>query len=250
MKFLKRFLSAVLAASLLMVPFAGCSGGGEAPKALQYNADGTVVLPEDGEEVAVITVKDYGKITIRFFAEEAPKTVENFIGLAKKGYYDNITVHRIVKDFMIQSGDPRGDGTGGQSLWGGKFEDEFSNNLYNYTGSVSMANAGVNTNGSQFFINEGTGTELTEDYYNQLIAYNKDSRKQGVTFFDQSVKDLYAKVGGNSLLDGIHTVFGQVIDGMDVVHAIASADIKTGTEAPAKDIIVESVKIEPYKAAA
>lgn len=101
--------------------------------------------------VAVLETSE-GTIKIRLFPEQAPKAVENFIGLAKKGYYDGLTFHRVMNDFMIQGGDPKGDGTGGESIWNQPFEDEFSDLLHNFRGSLSMANSGSNTNGSQFFI--------------------------------------------------------------------------------------------------
>lgn len=251
MKRIKRLLAAA-AACLLLLSFTAC--GGEAPTLLQYNADGTVILPENGEKVAVMTVKDYGKIVIRLFPEQAPKTVENFIALAEQGYYDGLTFHRVVKDFMIQGGDPRGDGTGGKSSFGSEFKDEFSDSLYNFTGALSMANAGPNTNGSQYFINEGSSTEITDEFFSAIVEYNKGQRGYGRESFDQTVKDLYAKVGGNPLLDGAHTVFGQVVEGMDVVHAIGSApthdNAVTGEEGsvPDEEIIVESIKIEAYQA--
>lgn len=95
---------------------------------------------------------NHGDIVIQLFPEEAPMTVENFVRLAQKGYYDGVTFHRVISDFMIQGGDPEGTGAGGQSIWGHNFEDEFSNELFNLRGALSMANAGPNTNGSQFFI--------------------------------------------------------------------------------------------------
>lgn len=93
-----------------------------------------------------------GTIKIRLFPEQAPKAVENFIELAKKGYYDGLTFHRVIADFMIQGGDPQGNGTGGDSVWNKPFEDEFSDLLHNFRGALSMANSGIDTNGSQFFI--------------------------------------------------------------------------------------------------
>lgn len=93
-----------------------------------------------------------GEIHIKLFPEECKKTVENFVGLANKGYYDNLIFHRVIKGFMIQTGDPKGNGTGGESLWGGTFEDEFNDHLQHDAFMVSMANCGPNTNGSQFFI--------------------------------------------------------------------------------------------------
>lgn len=101
--------------------------------------------------VAVLETSE-GTIKIRLFPEQAPKAVENFMELAKKGYYDGLTFHRVISDFMIQGGDPKGDGTGGESVWNKPFEDEFSDLLHNFRGALSMANAGADTNGSQFFI--------------------------------------------------------------------------------------------------
>ena len=100
---------------------------------------------------------DKGPIELEFFESDAPKAVENFRLLAERGYYNGLTFHRIVKGFMIQGGDPSGDGTGGESAWGGTFEDEINPGSALYRdgykrGTVAMANAGPNTNGSQFFI--------------------------------------------------------------------------------------------------
>lgn len=103
-------------------------------------------------EVLVEMNTTLGTIKIKLFPEQAPKTVENFLGHAKSGYYNGIIFHRVIQDFMIQGGDPTGTGMGGESIWGDSFEDEFSNELFNLRGALSMANAGPNTNGSQFFI--------------------------------------------------------------------------------------------------
>lgn len=246
---LAAFITAIAVAGL---GFAGCMKQQEEPEMLQYNADGSVVMPEEGEEVAVISVKDYGDITIRLFPDEAPKAVENFVTLAKEGYYDNLTFHRVIDGFMIQGGDPRGDGTGGQSAFGSDFEDEFSDNLYNFTGALSMANAGPDTNGSQFFINEDASSVLSDDFFDTLLESNRlASEKYGYTYgrqsYAESVKDIYEQVGGNPFLDGVHTVFGQVVEGMDVVHAIA----ETATDddnAPLEHVIIETIQIVPYHA--
>ena len=106
------------------------------------------------ENETIATIKTtMGDIKIRFFPEKAPKAVENFIGLAKKGYYDNVTFHRVIKDFMIQTGDPTGTGYGGDSIWGEPFKNEVNLELFHFYGAVSMANTGVNpSNTSQFFI--------------------------------------------------------------------------------------------------
>ena len=157
----------------------------------------------DSTTVAVIKT-NMGTIEIELFAEQTPKTVENFVGLSEKGYYNGIVFHRVIKNFMIQGGDPTGTGRGGASFWGGKFEDEFVSDLKHDTpGMLSMANAGPNTNGSQFFIT--------------LVA--------------------------TPWLDGKHTVFGKVINGMDVVNEIGK--VKTGAgDKPVNDVVMEEVTIE------
>ena len=87
------------------------------------------------------TIKtNLGEIVIQLFPEQAPKTVENFVGLAKKGYYDGVIFHRVINDFMIQGGDPTGTGMGGESIWGAPFEDEFSNELFNIRGACTYTN--------------------------------------------------------------------------------------------------------------
>ena len=103
-------------------------------------------------ESTVVVHTNKGDIELVLFEELVPKTVANFVGLAKKGYYDGVIFHRVIKDFMIQGGDPTGSGMGGESIYGESFEDEFTPLLFNLYGSLSMANAGPNTNGSQFFI--------------------------------------------------------------------------------------------------
>lgn len=111
---------------------------------------GRIAMAEDKN---IVLETNQGNIVIRLFPDVAPKAVENFTGLAKKGYYNGIIFHRIIKGFMIQGGDPGGTGMGGESVWGEPFEDEVSGNLkFDRKGLAAMANAGPNTNGSQFFI--------------------------------------------------------------------------------------------------
>jgi peptidylprolyl isomerase domain and WD repeat-containing protein 1 len=100
----------------------------------------------------VVLETSLGEIHIKLYPKECPRTVENFVTHARKGYYDNLKFHRVCKGFMIQTGDPKGDGTGGESIWGGEFEDEFSGLKHDKPFTLSMANHGPNTNGSQFFI--------------------------------------------------------------------------------------------------
>ncbi|GGA42152.1 peptidylprolyl isomerase [Psychrobacillus lasiicapitis] len=180
-------------------------------------------------EALVIMHTSMGDLKIKLFPEYAPKTVENFLTHAENGYYDGIIFHRVIQDFMIQGGDPTGTGMGGESIYGEEFEDEFSMNLFNIRGALSMANAGANTNGSQFFIVQAsqppaTVEQLTEGGWPEEIAA------------------AYAKDGGTPHLDQKHTVFGQVIEGMDVVDQIAA--VETGAQdKPVKDITIESIEI-------
>lgn len=134
----------------------------------------------------VVFETNRGTIEIRLFGKVAPKTCENFVRLVQNGYYDGLIFHRVIKDFMIQGGDPTGTGRGGQSIWGGAFEDEFSPKLdFSVEGVIAMANAGPNTNGSQFFIT--TSVPNTQHLHMR------------------------------------HTVFGRVVKGMDVVKAIENS---------------------------
>lgn len=182
--------------------------------------------PQDGELVAVMHTT-MGDISIRLFPEHTPKTVENFVTHAKNGYYDGITFHRVINDFMIQGGDPTATGCGGESIWGRSFKDEFHPDLHNLRGALSMANAGPNTNGSQFFIVQAKTVAP------QLLA----QMKQIPDSFPAQTVENYTAVGGTPHLDYRHSVFGQVFDGMDVVDAIAA--VKTGYG----DKPVEGVKI-------
>ncbi len=162
---------------------------------------------QDSVSIAVIKT-NMGTIEIELFAEQTPKTVENFVGLAKKGYYNGVIFHRVIDNFMIQGGDPTGTGRGGESIYGAKFDDEIVTTLkHDSSGILSMANAGPNTNGSQFFIT--------------LVP--------------------------TPWLDGKHTVFGKVINGMDVVKAIGKVQTSKPGDKPLKDVKMEEVIIEKRK---
>lgn len=158
----------------------------------------------DNEKLVATVKTNVGDFEIELFTTKTPKTVENFVGLATTGKYDNVIFHRVIPQFMIQGGDPTGTGRGGESFWGGKFEDEFDASLHHdKAGILSMANAGPGTNGSQFFIT--------------LIP--------------------------TPWLDGKHSVFGEVISGMDVVNSIGVT--KTGAmDKPVDDIIIQTISVE------
>lgn len=171
-----------------------------------------------------------GTIKIKLFPEQAPKTVENFITHSEEGYYDGLKFHRVIKDFMIQGGDPNGNGTGGESIYGESFEDEFSPELFNLRGALSMANAGPDTNGSQFFIVQKS------DIDPQLEDQMKSAG------FPAEIIDAYMENGGTPWLDQKHTVFGQVVDGMDIVDKIANVEVGAN-DLPKEDVVIKSIKV-------
>ena len=174
-----------------------------------------------------------GDMTFELNPTAAPKTVENFTTHAKNGYYNGLIFHRVIKDFMIQGGDPTGTGMGGESIWGKSFEDEFSLDARNYYGALSMANAGPNTNGSQFFIVQAKEVPAS------MLAQMEDLKDNG---FPQEVIDTYREKGGTPWLDFHHTVFGMIIDGTDVLEDIAST--KTGmNDKPVFDVVIDTIEI-------
>lgn len=188
----------------------------------------TTEVQENERLVAFETSK--GTIKIKLFPEEAPKTVENFLTHVENGYYDGLIFHRVIKDFMLQGGDPTGTGMGGESIWGSSFEDEFSRNLFNFRGALSMANAGPNTNGSQFFIVQAS--EVPKNMTRQM----KDAD------FPEEVVNAYKENGGTPWLDYRHTVFGQVVEGMDIVDLISDVP-KGAQDRPVEDVVINTIKI-------
>ncbi|MDD3323500.1 MAG: peptidylprolyl isomerase [Sulfurospirillaceae bacterium] len=152
-------------------------------------------------EQKVVFETNKGKIVMELYPDVAPKSCENFIGLVKKGYYDGVQFHRVIRNFMIQSGDPTASGMGGESIWGKPFEDEFKPNIvFDKTGLLAMANRGPNTNGSQFFI---TTTRTP-------------------------------------WLNGKHTIFGKVVEGYDIVRAIGDVDVDQRAKPLEKQTIIKA----------
>lgn len=232
-------LLCVLLSVMLCVVLAGC----KTSKGYDYQLQN----PEEGDTIAILHTS-MGDITVRFFPEEAPKAVENFVTHAREGYYDGVEFFRVIDDFMIQSGDPTNTGTGGESIWGGYFEDEIVEYLTPYYGALCMANFGAytNTNTSQFFIVTCKDTDISK----AEACNEKAARAERV---DQAKLDMYATVGGAIWLDSqvgtlyetyytsytasAHTVFGQVIEGMDVAEAIAA--VPTYTEVQETDAKID-----------
>ena len=187
--------------------------------------------PQKGDTLAVMHT-NMGDIKIKLFPEKAPKTVENFVTHSKNGYYNGLKFHRVINDFMIQGGDPRGNGTGGESIWGGSFSDEFDPELHNLRGALSMANSGPDTNGSQFFIVQA------REVPSNMLEQMRDLEDNG---FPADITAAYEALGGTPWLDFRHTVFGQVTEGMDFVDAIAA--VETVNDVPRSDVIIESIEV-------
>lgn len=195
---------------LLLIVLIGCSNSEKQKQETKKKENNKMKVEEikdlkENEFVKATMQTNLGNIEIELFANKTPKTVENFAGLALKDYYDGVTFHRVIPEFMIQGGDPTGTGSGGQSIWGGVFEDEIVESLkHDSPGILSMANRGPNTNGSQFFIT--------------LVA--------------------------TPHLDGKHTVFGKVINGMDIVQKIGNVSTQPPFDKPVNDVVIENIAIE------
>lgn len=193
--------------------------------------------PKTGETIAIMHVKNYGDITFKFFEDKAPKAVENFLTHAKDKYYDGVKFHRVMEEFMIQSGDPEGTGRGGESIWGKGFEEEIDQGLVPYRGALCMASTGYGQSslGSQFFVVQANSNESMAN----TLSLNG---------YPEGLVKAYSNYGGYLSLYRQYTVFGQVVEGMDVVDKIAQTE-KTMSDSgelssPVEDIIIESIDVK------
>lgn len=232
MKF--KFLAVAVSLLVLNSALTGC---GKKRVQLQELPVLNYTAPQQGDDIIVMKVKDYGTIKIRLFPELLPEACENFTTLANQGYYDELIFHRVMENFMIQGGDPKGDGTGGASCWGGQFDGGVSSQLLHLPGALAYANSGTTaTDGSQFYI--VTGQEVDDAFLDTLT-------EEAEIYFSQEARDLYTQYGGTPYLDGSYTVFGQVIDGLDIVQAISHVETNADDK-PKKAVYLESVRTEPY----
>lgn len=251
----KRSSAAALAVAVLMAAasLVGCSSNNYP----QIGKDGELAQPQSGQSIATISIGGYGDIKVMLFDDIAPKAVENFLTHAKEGYYDGLKFHRVISDFMIQGGDPTGTGAGGESIWGSAFEDEFSDKLYNFTGALSMANSGANTNGSQFFIvntpaisadDMKSYNEQIDEYNKQVDEYNKqyDAGLEKKEKINSVVSSQYSAVGGTPWLDGAHTVFGQVYEGLEVVQSIMATETDSD-DMPLEDVVIDTITVGVFE---
>lgn len=184
--------------------------------------------PDDDALIATIYTS-VGEFRMVLYPDYAPRAVDNFYQHAVDGYYNGRIFFRVIDNFMIQTGDPRDDGTGGESIWQKPFEDEFTNDLWHFRGAVAMANTG-DTNGSQFFIVQNY--EVPEQTMEEMAEYPE--------LFPEEVVEQYAEEGGAPWLDHVHTVFGHVISGMETVDKIAMTETDEN-DRPTDKIIIQSI---------
>lgn len=284
MKLRNTIAAAILAAGMA---FAGCGCSSE--MTMEKLAHGAVVVQgesskgnigditiTDGDLIAVFEIKGYGTIKAKLFPEIAPIGVENFKQLAESGYYDGLTIHRVVEDFMFQGGSLNGNGTGGEALVeGGSFGLEVDlENARHFYGALCYANA-MGQNSTQFYIvNNNESQDLSElnvdlmrsyeEQYEELAeSADSEDAAEYYSFYanyyrtmaqaseaSDEISDKYKQDGGTPSLDGNYTVFGQVYDGFDVILSISSVDVNDNgsgeVSKPAKDIIIKSVKVYEY----
>ena len=187
--------------------------------------------PQSGDTVATIKTSK-GDIKVILYPKYAPLAVENFVTHAENGYYDGVTFHRVVEDFIIQSGDPTGTGTGGDSIWNLPFSDEFSDRLHHYSGALSMVNSGSDTNRSQFFI----VTSLPKNITGEIVTLMEEAG------WREGIIDAYKQAGGAPNLDYCYTVFGQVYEGLEVAFAING--VKTDdNDRPKEAVVIETIEV-------
>ena len=280
---MKRKLILGLTLALTALSFSGCgttdkgttentttqdSASTENDKSEENTSSGTTLadytgLPQlkgvqKGDTIATLHTNK-GDIKVWFFPEYAPKAVENFVTHAKDGYYNGVTFHRVIKDFMIQGGDPQGTGAGGESIWNAPFENEVSLDLRSFRGALCMANAGPDTNGSQFYIvqnNQGEQMKQMIENNEKSGIYQSPSSQRTFTnqkgdrltigdVFPQEVIDAYGKLGGYPALDLDYTIFGQVYEGMDIVDSIANVQTDE-SDKPLEDVIINSIDVGTY----
>lgn len=275
MKIKKMFMCAVLAAGMLLT---GCNNDKADSFALKeiegFSGNVVDVAPKEGDLIATFEIEEYGTIKAVLFPEAAPVGVENFQKLCEAGYYKELTIHRVMEDFMFQGGSLNGDGTGGDALVnGGSFGIETAEKARHFYGALCYANAaGQNT--TQFYIvNSKTslddqialykenvtmcdtyvkaysGNDEAVKYYNSL----KDDLNASIDKFNgyaDDVKARYNEKGGAASLDGDYTVFGQVYEGFDVIDSISAVEVTDDGNGnitkPVKDIIIKNVYVSEY----
>lgn len=209
--------------------------------------DDQFALPNKGEEYAVISVEGYGDIKARLFDSAAPKAVENFKTLAKNEAYNGVPFHRIVEDFMIQTGDTTLNGGNGESIYGKGFAVELNQSLHHYSGALAVARTSSMSDGqsSQFYIvSNNSYKNYTKTMWDQL-----ESKLN--TKIPEDVRAAYNEHGGSPSLDMQYTIFGQVFEGQEIVDKISQVPVQTNSStgeksSPITPVIVSKVQILTY----
>ncbi|MBQ8598715.1 MAG: peptidylprolyl isomerase [Oscillospiraceae bacterium] len=236
---------ALLLAGVMALSFAGCQqetseNESSLPETETSAYPQLADKPAQDSEVAIVET-EAGTIKMCFYPEYAPKAVENFLTHAKEGYYDGLTFHRIIDDFMIQGGDPEGNGTGGESIWGEGFGEEITVNLRHFRGAVCMAKSSLpDSQGSQFYIVDGI--EIPDSLISQMEEMGEENG------WPEEVIKGYEELGGYPMLDLQYTVFGQVFEGMDVVDELienAIVEDSNGTVLAENQPKIISITVEP-----
>lgn len=281
---LKKIIACVLAAACLTLA-AGCGDKTTSDSSKTDNSSADIVeisgnigetVLQSGDKIAVFEIEGYGTIKAKLLPDVAPKGVENFIKLADSGFYDGLTIHRVIADFMLQGGSLNGDGTGGEAADGGSFGVETSDSARHFYGALCYANAaGQNT--CQFYIvNNKQPQDITQidlaniEYAAEVYGGYKDMCAEGTAEYSyysamesyyarladmienasDAVKGKYLKVGGTPSLDGGYTVFGQVYEGFDVIDAISACEVEANAgdelSKPVDTITITSVKVTEY----
>lgn len=290
-----KLLCGISAAAVLM---SGCSGSADDGK---YGSIKTVESPEgftgnvgdvsieSGDTYAVITIKDFGSVTVKLFPEAAPEGVQNFIDLANSGYYSGKEIHRVIADFMLQGGSRNGDGLSTDE--DPSFSVEYNSNMRHFYGALCYANGG-GVNGSQFYIVNNKSCKFTteaelqasleyslsgieaymtqlealisassdadekayyQSYYDHYASMKKsteatvNSQIRAVQEMTEEIEAKYNEVGGYPYLDGGYTVFGQTVDGFNVIDAVSAVEVELNSSGelshPVEKIVIESVEI-------
>lgn len=206
---------------------------------------------EENAEYIVEMSTSMGTMKFVLYPQYAPKAVENFTELAKTDYYDNLTFHRVINEFVIQGGDPKGNGTGGESIWNEPFEDEITPNLRHFRGALAMANSGPNTNTSQFYIVQNTSIDeqYRENFEYALVHQNEVIGQDEIgndilmkEYYPTEVLEKYLNDGGTPYLDGSYTIFGQLVDGFEVLDKIAAVETDEADK-PVEAVIINDVNV-------